>query len=37
MNGYEVRTIIDIRNVIFGFQLWKLSSAVRPKLGCLPS
>ena len=34
INGYQVRKINEIRNVIFGLRHGKPSSALRPKLGC---
>ena len=37
MNGFQVRKINEIRNVIFGPRYGKPSSALRPKLGCSPS
>ena len=37
INGFQVRKINEIRNVIFGFRYGKPSSALRPKLGCSPS
>ena len=37
INGFRVRKINEIRNVIFGLRHWKPSSALRPKLGCSPS
>ena len=37
INGFQVINIKEIRNVIFGFHYEKPSSALRPKLGCLPS
>ena len=37
INGFQVRKINEIRNVIFGLRYGKPSSALRPKLGCSPS
>ena len=37
VNGFKVRKIYEIRNVIFGLRYGKPSSALRPKLGCSPS
>ena len=37
INGFQVRNINEIRNVIFGLRFGKPSSALRPKLGCSPS
>ena len=37
INGFQVRKINEIRNVIFGLRYGKHSSALRPKLGCSPS
>ena len=37
INGFQVRKINEIRNVIFGLRYGKPSSAFRPKLGCSPS
>ena len=36
INGFQVRKINEIRNVIFGLRYGKPSSALRPKFGCLP-
>ena len=36
INGFQVRKINEIRNVIFDLRYGKPSSALRPKLGCLP-
>ena len=36
INGYQVRKINEIRNVIFGLCYGKPSSSLRPKLGCSP-
>ena len=37
INGFKVRKINEIRNVIFVFCYGKPYSALRPKLGCSPS
>ena len=37
INGFQVRKINEIRNVIFGLLYGKPFSALRPKLGCSPS
>ena len=37
INGFQVRKINEIRNVIFGLRYGKPSSALRPNLGCSPS
>ena len=37
INGFQVRKVNEIRNVIFGLRYGKHSSALRPKLGCSPS
>ena len=37
INGFQVRKINEIRNVLFGLRYGKPSSALRPKLGCSPS
>ena len=37
INGFQVRKINEIGNVIFGLRYGKPSSAFRPKLGCSPS
>ena len=37
INGFQVRKINKIRNVNFGLRYGKPSSALRTKLGCLPS
>ena len=37
INGFQVRKINEIRNVIFGLRYGKPFSAWRPKLGCSPS
>ena len=37
INGFQVRKINEIRNVIFGLRYGKPSSALRPKLRCSPS
>ena len=37
INGFQVRKINEIRNVIFGLRYGIPSSALRPKLGCSPS
>ena len=37
INGFQVRKINEIRNVIFGLRYGKPSSALRLKLGCSPS
>ena len=37
INGFQVRKISKIRNVIFGLRYGKPSSSLRPKLGCSPS
>ena len=37
INGFQVRKINKIRNVIFGLRHGKPSSALRLKLGCSPS
>ena len=37
INGFQVRKIDEIRNVISGLRYGKPSSALRPKLGCSPS
>ena len=37
INGFQVRKINEISNVIFGLRYGKPSSALRPKLGCSPS
>ena len=37
INGFQVRKINEIRNVIFGLRYGKPSSELRPKLGCSPS
>ena len=37
INGFKVRKINEIRNVIFGLCYGKPSSALKPKLGCSPS
>ena len=37
INGFQVRKITEIRNVIFGLRYGTPSSALRPKLGCSPS
>ena len=37
INGFQVRKINELRNVIFGLRYGKPSSALRPKLGCSPS
>ena len=37
INGFQVRKINEIRNIIFGLRYGKPSSALRPKLGCSPS
>ena len=37
INGFQVRKINEIRNVIFGLPYGKPSSALRTKLGCSPS
>ena len=37
INGFQVRKINEIRNVIFGLRFGKPSSALRPKLGCSSS
>ena len=37
INGFQVRKINEIRNVVFGLRYGKPSSALRPKLGCSPS
>ena len=37
IDGYQVRKINEIGNVIFGLRYGKPSSALRPKLGCSPS
>ena len=37
IDGFQVRNINEIRNVIFGLRYEKPSSALRPKLGYSPS
>ena len=37
INGFQVRKINEIRNIIFSLRYGKPSSALRPKLGCSPS
>ena len=37
INGFQVRKINEIRNVIFGLRYGKPSSSLRPKLECSPS
>ena len=37
INGFQVKNINEIRNIIFGLRYGKPSSALRPKLGCSPS
>ena len=37
INGFQVRKINEIRNVIFGLHYGKPSSALRLKLGCSAS
>ena len=37
INGFQVRNIDEIRNLIFGLRYGKPFSALRPKLGCSPS
>ena len=36
INGFQVRKINEIRNVIFGLRYGKPSSMLRPKSGCSP-
>ena len=36
INGFQVRKINEIINVIFGLRYGKPSSALTPKLGCSP-
>ena len=37
INGFQVRKVNEIRDVIFDLRYGKPSSALRPKLGCSPS
>ena len=37
INGFQVRKINEIINVMFGLHYGKPSSALRPRLGCSPS
>ena len=37
INGFQVRKVNEIRNVIFDLGYGKPSLALRPKLGCSPS
>ena len=37
VNGFQVRKINEVINVIFGLRYGKPSSALRPKLGCSSS
>ena len=37
INGFQVRKINELRNIIFSLRYGKPSSALRPTLGCSPS
>ena len=36
INGFQIRKINELRNVIFGLRYGKPSAALRPKLECSP-